>query len=342
VIDDQLSDGETFLTVAAGNNGGNDRASGNARVQIPADCVNAVSVGATDNTGAIWKRASYSAVGPGRSPGVVKPDLVAFGGDSAKYFHVLTAGKIPQQAPQLGTSFAAPYLLRYAVGIRAILGSELSVLAIKALLIHSAERNNEDQIDIGWGKPPEDILNIITCSPGVARIVYQGELKARKYLRAPIPLPKEALRGNVKIRATFCYASPVTPQDSISYTQAGLTIVFRPDNTKKGGVKTEKPRSFFKMHPYATEQERRSDVGKWETVLHAETTMRGSSLNSPAFDIHYSTRDGGAPSTTNEKIKYALVVTVTALNHPDLFSNILKAYSGLVQIQPQVSLPIRL
>jgi hypothetical protein len=48
VIDDLLSDGETLMTVAVGNNGEMDRESGNARIQVPSDCVNALAVGACD------------------------------------------------------------------------------------------------------------------------------------------------------------------------------------------------------------------------------------------------------------------------------------------------------
>ena len=67
VIDDLLSDGDTFMTVAVGNNGDRDRASGNARVQVPSDCVNALAVGAADQDKDVgWSRAPYSAVGPGR------------------------------------------------------------------------------------------------------------------------------------------------------------------------------------------------------------------------------------------------------------------------------------
>ncbi|WP_338108997.1 S8 family peptidase [Proteus vulgaris] len=80
LIDNYLSDGETFLTIAAGNNGNSDNSLGLDRVQVPSDCVNALSVGATDQVDSEWKRASYSAVGPDRSPCLVKPDLVTFGG----------------------------------------------------------------------------------------------------------------------------------------------------------------------------------------------------------------------------------------------------------------------
>ena len=68
------------------------------------------------------------------------------------------------------------------------------------------------------------------------------------------------------------------------------------------------------MKKFATEQERRSDQGKWETVLHGAKTFRGSSLKNPVFDIHYNARDGGGRATTGaEKIRYALILSVEAL-----------------------------
>ncbi|WP_323053206.1 S8 family peptidase [Klebsiella pneumoniae] len=133
LIDTYLADGETFLTIAAGNNGERNREHKLNRVQVPSDCVNALSVGAINRVESDWKRATYSAVGPGRSPGLVKPDLVAFGGDPKQYFHVPSDTSIGKLVPTCGTSFSAPYLLRYAVGVRAILGHDVSPLAIKAL-----------------------------------------------------------------------------------------------------------------------------------------------------------------------------------------------------------------
>lgn len=345
VIDDLLSDGDTLMTVAVGNNGEMDRSVGNARVQVPSDCVNALSVGAADNVDATWSRAAYSAIGPGRSPGMVKPDLMAFGGDAAssKYFHVLAAGTKPTLVPQLGTSFASPYLLRNAVGVRAILGADLTPLAIKALLIHAADSSTHDKIEIGWGKAPEDLMDVITCPSGVARVVYQGELKPGKYLRATLPLPSGGLQGRVRLKATFCYASPTDPQDAVAYTRAGLEIVFRPSDKKvKDGKANADTKGFFDMKKYATEEERRSDMGKWETVLHGNKSMRGSSLDNPVFDIHYNAREAGGPTTSAEKIRYALIISVEAPKHADLYNDILRAYAKtLVPIQPKVTLPVR-
>ncbi|MGD9662493.1 MAG: S8 family peptidase [Porticoccaceae bacterium] len=345
VIDDLLSDGDTLMTVAVGNNGEMDRSVGNARVQVPSDCVNALSVGAACNVDKTWGRAAYSAIGPGRSPGVVKPDLMAFGGDagSSKYFHVLAEGAKPTLVPQLGTSFASPYLLRNAVGVRAILGADLTPLAIKALLVHAADPSTHDKLEVGWGKVPEDLMEVITCPSGVARVVYQGELKPGKYLRAALPLPGDGLKGNIRLKATFCYASPTDPQDAVAYTRAGLEIVFRPSDKKvKKGKANAETKGFFDMKTYATEDERRSDMGKWETVLHGNKGMRGSSLDNPVFDIHYNAREAGGPTTSAEKIRYALIITVEAPKHTDLYNDILRAYAKtLVPIQPTVTLPVR-
>lgn len=343
VIDDLLRDGDTFMTVAIGNNGERDVVSGNARVQVPSDCVNAIAVGAANSTDVNWARAPYSAIGPGRSPGVVKPDLMAFGGDCTKYFHVLSADKKPALSPQLGTSFASPYLLRSAVGIRAILGAELSPLAIKALLVHKADISTHDKVEVGWGKIPEDIMTIITCPSGIARVVYQGQLKPGKYLRASLPLPNDGLNGRINLKATFCYASPTDPQDAAAYTKAGLDVVFRPNSERiKEGKANAETKGFFDMKKFSTEDERRSDMGKWETVLHGDKGMLGSSLKSPVFDIHYNAREGGGRTNGAEEIRYALVITVEAPKHADLYNDILRTYAPiLTPIQPKISLPIR-
>lgn len=342
LIDDFLSDGATLMTISAGNNGLRDSLAYNDRVQVPADCVNGLAVGAASSPEVLWQRAPYSARGPGRSPGMVKPDVVAFGGAAPLYFHALEPGKTATLAPMQGTSFAAPFLLRSAVGIRALLGTQITPLAIKALLIHAADQNSHALREVGWGRVPHDVLQLISCGPGVARIIYQGELKPGKFLRADLPLPKTELLGRFELSATFCYASPVDPQDAPAYTRAGLSITFRPDRSNVSKEKTSATsRPFFSRKAYATEAFQRSDMGKWETVLHAETRMLGSSLSDPAFDIHYNARAYGGKTTSAPRIRYALVLTVRARRHPYLYSEILNAYQGvLIPIEPLVSVPI--
>ncbi|MCC7421553.1 MAG: S8 family peptidase, partial [Planctomycetaceae bacterium] len=106
---------------AVGNSGENHRESGNARIQPPADCVNAVGVGSCDSMSAVWKRSPHSSIGPGRSPGFVKPDFLAFGGSERNPFFVL--GTAQETAiPVIGTSFASPTGMRVGTGVRSHLG----------------------------------------------------------------------------------------------------------------------------------------------------------------------------------------------------------------------------
>ena len=345
VIDSLLSDGETLMTVAIGNNGERDAALGLNRIQVPADSVNAISVGAADRTAAGWKRAAYSATGPGRSPGRRKPDVVAFGGAPKEYFHVTAPGSRPSLAATLGTSFAAPLALRSAVGIRAILGDAVHPLTIKSLLIHGCENDDLHDVEhVGWGRVPADINRLITCGDGEARIIYQGELRPGKFLRAPIPLPSFQLEGKVRLTATFCYASPVDPQDAGAYTKAGLGITFRPNSSKrKEGSAQATSQTFFPAAEFRTEAELRADLGKWETVLHAENSYYGSRLLEPVFDVHYNAREAGGPAPSGTPpIRYALVVTVHAPKHAQLHQDILNAHAVLQALEPQVSLPVRL
>ena len=343
VIDQHLSDGETLLTVAAGNNGMADRARRFDRIQVPADCVNAVAVGATNVSGEDWVRANYSARGPGRQPGRRKPDLVSFGGSPKEYFHVAARGASHQLAPLAGTSFSAPNVLRAAVGVRAVLGADIYPLTIRALLVHCAEAHATPIAeDHGWGRITGDINSMITCPDGVARVIYQGTLRPGKFLRAAVPLPKYVCEGFVTIRATFCYASPTDPQDASAYTKAGLGITFRPnDDKRKEGAASPTTKSFFQDSAFKTEAELRDDLGKWETVLSAERRFRGSSLKNPVFDVHYNARDhGDLARGTAEPIPYALVLTIDAQKHPHIYDDILAAHVVLRPIEPAVSVPL--
>ncbi|MDR1074837.1 MAG: S8 family peptidase [Xanthomonadaceae bacterium] len=342
VIDNLLSDGETLLAVAAGNNGERDATAGLNRIQVPADGVNTLAVGAADSASSDWNRASYSAVGPGRVPGRRKPDLVAFGGSGNEYFHHAAPGAVPALAANLGTSFAAPLALRSAVGIRAALGSDIYPLTARALLLHACEFNeNHDKDHVGWGRVTTNLQDLIACDDHSARIIYQGKLAPGKFLRAPLPLPEQALTGSVNVKATFCFASPTDPQDASAYTKAGLIVAFRPhEGKRKDGAKHPQTFSLFPSSEWRDEAELRADLGKWETVLHGEHTFRGSSLLRPIFDIHYNARDAGAPTSHAESIPYALIVTVSAPKFENIHQAILDAHEVLQVIEPKVRITI--
>lgn len=345
-LDEHFSHGKSLVTVAVGNTGEDDWDSGNARIQAPADAVNVLSVGACDSMDATWRRASYSSIGPGRSPGVVKPEIVVFGGCDSAPFLVLDAAKPGFARGILGTSFASPLALRAAIGVRAYLGSVIQPLALKALLIQHGNCGEFEQREVGWGRVPHDIEDLVTCPEGAVHVLYQGELEAGRFLRVKIPVPSSGLSGMVTITATFCYATLTDPQDPLNYTRAGLDVVFRPHHrkfakTERGPSKNPASRSFFSSGGYETEEVLRRDAHKWEPCMKASVRVRATTLNDPVFDIHYNARRGGMNDGSAQPIPYALVVTV-ANDSPDLYNKIAQRYRTMLEpLRPVIQIPVR-
>lgn len=352
VLDGYLSDGETLATIAVGNDGEGDPSIKANRVQVPSDCVNAIAVGACDVPDANWQRAAYSSVGPGRSPGMIKPDLVDFGGSIQRPFLTLDHKAGLRLAPTGGTSFSSPSILRLGAGVRAHFGNSLNALAIKTLLIHSAERANLPMYEVGWGRVARTLDDIVICEDHVMRVVFQGSINASKYVRVPIPLPSGALSGMVTIKATLCYATDVDPHHPGNYTRSGLEVTFRPnkDSRRKVNAGENEPmhpqsKSFFGNTTKAaqTEDELRRDAWKWENCLHAVNRFRGTGLNEPVFDIHYNARVEGRNDTVNHELKYALVITVEAPKIVDLYDQVVRKYATqLEQLQPVIDIPLKI
>jgi hypothetical protein len=345
VLDQLFADGLTLPAIAVGNSGEADRASGNARIQTPADCVNALSVGGCDRTGTGWKRAPYSSIGPGRSPGIMKPDGLAFGGSSREPYWVLNAENPGAAMPITGTSFAAPTALRTAIGLKTHFGKLVTPLAVKALLLHRADDGGHDKTEVGWGRIPEEVNEIVLTDQHAAHIVYQGELRPASWVRMPIPIPSDPMLGMVVISATFCFATSTDPQDPLNYTRSGLEVRFRPDDRKRKDPGQVHPDSsyFFQAKDVSVEEvDLRADAHKWETTLHKSRKMRASGLHNPVFDVHYNARIGGRNAVSADKIPYALVVTIESKKTRNLYDKILQRYPTILEpLRPVVEIPIR-
>ena len=234
VLDEHLSDGRSLASIAAGNTGDEplDPVLQKWRVQVPSDCVNGLTVGATDRLSGTWERASYSSKGPGRSPGIVKPDLVTFGGSKNEPFWVTDPDNLGCVTTVTGTSYAAPMAMRSGLAVRAHFGPVFNPLAIKALLIHSTELGTQSQNDVGWGRLPADLEKLVICPDNCVRVVYQDRITAACYRRIHIPLPIGGLAGMVSITATFCFATDVDPEHPSNYTKSGLSVFFSTGQVK--------------------------------------------------------------------------------------------------------------
>lgn len=343
ILDKYLGTGQTLMAIAVGNNGQHDRAAGLARVLVPSDSVHALAVGACDSTGSTWQRAPYSCIGPGRCPGMVKPEVVHFGGTPSNPFYALGVGGCKAVGVD-GTSFASPYVLRTAMGVRAQMGTQLSALSLKALMINRAEPDGGDLAEVGWGRVPSDLSDLLMCEDCEARVVFQGRLRPGIYVKVPIPFPSGTVRGRVEIGATFCFACPTDPQDAANYTRSGLEITFRPNETrfKRSGGRYPDSQPFFSQHDFESETKRRRGAHKWETTLHKCKRFRSSTLKVPAFYIHHGARERGHRTVSREDIPYALVLNVRAESDSTLYDRIVTQYRTQLQVmQPVIRIPIR-
>jgi len=329
LIDKHLASGNTFATVAVGNDG--DKPWPLSRVQPPSDMVNALAVGACDSAAVDkWQRAPYSSFGPGRSPGLVKPDGVSFGGSDAEPFIVYNA-LAGQLMEVQGTSYSAPATMRTAIGIKASLTSPLNMLALRALMNHHASRAPVMAMsEVGHGRFPQTVEEVLQCPDNEVRVIYQGTLKAGQNMRALIPFPTIPLNGRVRLRATLVFASHTDPEHAVNYTRAGLTVLLRP---KKNVSKTMAFFSASKM--YTTELEARVGEHKWETTLRHEHDFNPTTLNDPLFDITYGAREDGqaVDNSTLPPLPYSMVVTVAVENTPGIYNNIRQRYQTLLPVE---------
>ena len=345
VLDEHLSDGRTLATIAAGNTGEEheDPVLQRWRVQVPSDCVNGLTVGASDRRNGDWARAPYSSKGPGRSPGIVKQDLVTFGGSRQEPFWVTDPDTHGRVIATAGTSYAAPAAMRSGLAVRAHCGPVLSPLAIKALLIHSTHPGTQPRDESGWGRLPVDLDDLVICPDGCVRVVYQDEITAARYRRISLPLPHEGLTGNVHITATFCFATTVDPEHAGNYTKSGLSVFFRPNRSKfsyEDAIHADTAPFFQPAKLYAPEWQLRVDAHKWETCLHRRVGKRAQSLDGPVFDIHYNARSEGRDDDAG-KIRYTLVLTLQAPRVKDLYDRVVRTYRAqLKPLIPIIEVPV--
>lgn len=336
LIDKHLASGTTLATIAVGNDG--DKPWPESRVQPPSDMVNAIAVGACDTSAQNWERAVYSSHGPGRSPGMVKPDGVVFGGSEKQPFVVYNA-LTNQYAHTSGTSFSAPALMHTGIALKASLNSPLSMLAVRALLSHHAERPKTMLMShVGHGRFPQTANEVLTCDDNEVRVIYQGTLTAGENLRAFIPFPSLPLNGRVTLRATLTFASHTDPEHAVNYTRAGLSIVLRP---KKASKKTMAFFSASKM--YTPELQARTDEQKWETTLRQEHRFNVDTLDDPLFDITYGAREEGQSVNNSDlpPLPYAMIVTLSADDTPGVYNNIRQRYQTLQPVEVRQEVRIR-
>ena len=346
-LDKYASENSTLITVAAGNNGNYSDLGNLNRVQIPSDAVNILSVGSADNQGDNWNRATYSAIGPGRNPGIIKPDILCFGGSEEQPFYVLALHNgVYKMAANAGTSFAAPLAMRQAARIYGDFKDSLNLLSIRAILIHQAQNNNLDCKEVGWGKCNEDSNYLITCEDNEITVVYNDVLDISQYTRLPLPLSNVTLDCEIEVKSTIVAKTEVDPSFSATYTKSGFEVVFRPDSQnidEDSQYQYPKSKAFFKnmLPPLISETMQKAKGAKWECVRREEITLR--KFHTPVCDIVSHHRDEGKNEIIKHPIEISCIITIRAKKGVDLYNRVIRSYQGvLLPISPRITTQIKL
>jgi len=346
-LDERFAAGRALATVAVGNDGNADAVSNLNRIQPPSDGVNVLAIGSATSIGASWGRCGYSCTGPGRSPGYVKPDGLSFGGVESELFNVLDTTLSVSGA--MGTSLSAPFALRSAASVKVQLGTRLSPLAIRALMIQRADPGIHARPEVGWGRFEVDLERLITCDDDESLVVYQGVLPVGEHLRAPIPVPDFELRGKITLTSTLVIAPEVDPEFPSAYTRSGLEVAFRPHSERYSSYPDgrqsahPKTRSFFSASNLygSADGSMREPMYKWEPCLRHTERLFATSLKEPCLDIYYHHRQSGRTADLPQPIPYALVVSLKGPKNPDLYSGTVRAYANiLVPLKPRIRLTV--
>lgn len=333
VLEKRLASGNILAAVAAGNAGR--KAYPDSRVQVPADLVNAIAVGSCTSAVGPVLRAADSSIGPGRSPGLVKPDGLAWG-ESVPLFEPRSGGIVLAD----GSSVASPLALRTCVGAAAM-AHGINPRVARALLVHTTDRPKHTELaELGHGRFASDSLDLLSCGDREAMVVYEGLLEPSTPVGAMLPWPTGLVAGKVIIRATLVFYTPVDVAHPINYTRAGIEARLR--RSPGGQTKT----FFSKASLYGnTEQEMRADAHKWETVVSKEIGAEAGLMQDPTLELIYRARDeGGSISKEHlQPLPYVLVVTVSAKSEADFYNRIRQRHTVLtpVRLRAGISLPAR-
>lgn len=368
-LDELTQQRGTLFVSAAGNNGNEDSAAGLDRIQVPADAVNSIGVGACDTrTGAPWTRAPYSARGPGRPGARVQPIGLAFGGVVNQPFTGLAPGGVVGQA--CGTSFAAPVASHGLASLSALLGAGTATPSVlRAFAAHFAEAAGDlvSPEDGGFGRIAERYDEFFDCPVNEVTVLYRSSIERDQAVSLELPVPADIVqKGNISLRWTLAFTAPTDPSDAVDYTQAGLEASLRP-HAHRFSYKdpdTGKYRTLNLVEdadeilaliragsappalPVTTTSSRfknealKRDEGKWETTLRYARSMRAKSLFNPHITVNYLARDGGALSAA-VPLEFAMLATISAPRGIPLYDEVRNRYGVLTPLATRLPLRLR-
>ena len=178
------------------------------------------------------RRAEYSALGPGRTPGQLRPSGLAFGGTEDVPF--IATDNDGTRLAFHGTSCSAPLVVNGLADLSQRIGrSRVNAVTLRAFALHFAEpcKRGEGRVSTGHGRFRDDYAFLHDDQPHLAHILFSGTIGRQEFVPLAVPLP-DGIPVPISLRYTLVTSTDVNPSDPVDYTKAGLDVVFRPHETR--------------------------------------------------------------------------------------------------------------
>lgn len=219
------------------------------RIAKMADSVRSVVVGSIAGEKGQYDLAEIDMPSPftrcGPGPGyIVKPDLVAYGGNAGKRpdGSISTTGvKVFNSAGSLstapGTSFSTPWVARVASELSFLLEGEFDPLLIKALMVHNAEypaggmmKMDDKRKLMGFGIPP-GTRDILYNSENEITLILRDSLEKKQYIEIlGFPFAESLVgddgRYHCDITMTVVHSPLLRSSERAEYCQSDIRVAF--------------------------------------------------------------------------------------------------------------------
>lgn len=247
---DNIADENNVLIIkSAGNSNAFLHGDEHERITTMADSVRALVVGSIagekgqHDLAEIDTPSPFTRCGPGPAY-VIKPDLVAYGGNTGRrpdgtttMTGVRVLDRAGMVARALGTSFSTPRIARIAAELNHLLAEDFDPLLIKALMVHNAgypagqRMNMEDKVKfMGFGMPP-GTRDILYNSEHEITLILRDSLPKSQFINIlEFPFPK-SLVGNDgfyrgQIILTVVSAPVLRASEGAEYCQSDISVAF--------------------------------------------------------------------------------------------------------------------
>lgn len=219
-----------------------------SRISKSADSVRSLVVGSLSQEQGEYDFATpdspspFTRVGPGPS-GIIKPDLVFYGGNAGINGTTKTITGVPSLSidgsivKNVGTSFSTPWVTRMAAELSYLVNDTFDPLFIRALMIHNAKYPNGCQLamsdkvkQMGYGMPA-NVNDMLFNSTDEATLILRDTLEKGSFIEMfDFPYPKSLIDENGcftgQIIVTLVTKSLLDDKQAGEYCQSNIDVLF--------------------------------------------------------------------------------------------------------------------